>query len=175
MIRPTLRPIITCKASELIRFTDQDGTHWALVGQRSHELLMLLVFEAGGSPYCVNIMRPMDILPPPFEKTPVLSYGSYGTGYSIRIDHAGDCEVGGAGGLINVPGAYVMTAQDDEYVCCRDTRMRDQAGYYDVKTGHVRGEPGSERAVFARWELVLNDEPSIRLLQVQANRQQVNA
>jgi hypothetical protein len=172
MIRPTLKRIIACKASELVRFTDQNGTHWALVGQRGNELLMLLVLQAEDLPYCVNIMRPMDILEPPFQNTPVLSYG---IDYSIRIDHAGDCAVGGAGGLIKVPGAYVMTAQEDEYICCADTRMQGRAGYFDVKTGHVRSEPGSERAVFARWELALNDQPPISLLQVQANRQKVNA
>jgi hypothetical protein len=172
MIRPTLKRVVACKASELVRFTDQNGTHWALVGQRGNGLLMLLVLQAEGLPYCVNIMRPMDILEPPFQNTPVLSYG---IDYLIRIDHAGECEVGGAGGFINIPGAYVMTAQEDEYICCADTRMQGRAGYFDVKTGNVRSEPGSQRAVFARWELVLNDEPPIRVLQVQANRQQVNA
>ena len=172
MIRPTLRRIVACKPSELIRFTDQNGTLWAVVGQHGSELLMLFVFQADGLPCCINIMGPMNIPRPPFENTPILSYG---TDYSIRLDHAGECEVGVVGGLINLPGAYVIT-EDDEYVCCMDARRRGQPpAYFDVKTGHVGREPGSERAVFAQWELALNDEPPIRLLRVHANRQQVKA
>jgi hypothetical protein len=168
MIRPTLKFITACKALELIRFTDQHGTFWALVGERNKELLMLLVLRMNGWPDCENVMGQMDIPRSPFEKVPVLSYGS---NYSIRVDHAGECEIGGIGKLISAPGAYVMTSQD-QFICCRDTRISLRPAYYDLKTGNVRGEPGSERAVFAHWELPLisEGEPPTRLFQVHASK-----
>jgi len=171
MISPRLKRILDCKARELVRFTDQHGTQWALVGDRGNERLMLLVLPLDSTPYCENIMGPMDILRAPFEGTLVLSYGM---NYSISLDHAGDCEIGGIGELIKAHGAYVMTAKDDS-ICCRDARYQNKTAtaYYDLTTGAVRGQPGSEHAVFARWELALTDEPPTRLLLVRANKPSV--
>jgi hypothetical protein len=138
----------------------------SLVGERGNELLMLLVLSLNNPPYCINAMGHMDILQQPFDRTPVLSYG---TNYTTRVDHAGDCESGGIGNFISAHGSYVMTANDD-FICCKDNRKGGAASYYDLKTGNVRSEPGSERAVFARWELALKDEPPTVLFQVQANK-----
>jgi hypothetical protein len=165
MIRPTLKFIADSKAPELIRFTNQSGTYWALVGQRGNEMMMLLVFQAEG-PRCENIMGPMNILIRPFENTPVLSYG---IDYSIQVDHAGECQVGDAGALINQPGAYII-AKDTEYVCCKDARRQNQPSFFEVKTGIVRSEPESQRAAFAQWELALSGEPLVRLLQLNATK-----
>ena len=165
MTRPTFKFLNTCKALELVRFTDQHGTHWALVGERGNEMLLLLFLN--NPPYCANAMGPMDNLQQPFDRTPVLSYG---TNYTIRVDHAGDCEVGMIGKLISAHGSYVMTANDD-FICCKDNRRSGgAASYYDLKTGNVRSEPGGERAVFARWELAFKGEPLTVLLQVQVNK-----
>jgi hypothetical protein len=164
MIRPTFKFLNKCKAPELVRFTDRLRTHWALVGEHGNEMLLLL--SLNNPPYCTNAMGPMNTLQQPFDTTPVLSYG---TNYAIRVDHAGDCEIGGIGKLISAHGSYAMTANDD-FICCKDNRRGGAASYYDLKTGNVRGEPGSERAVFARWELALKDEPPTVLLQMQANK-----
>jgi hypothetical protein len=84
-------------------------THWAVVGARGHERLMLLVLPLNSPPYYENILGAMDVLRPPYEATPLLSYGR---DYSIHVNHAADCDVGGRGTLIRTPGSYVITDKD---------------------------------------------------------------
>jgi hypothetical protein len=168
MIRPTLKLFDRATQGELIRFTEGRQTHWALVGDRGRGRLMLLVLPLNSAPYCENIlstMDEMDVLRPPYEGTPLLSYGK---DYSIRVDHAGDCNVGGGATVMRSPGAYVMT-DEDNYICCRDDRVLTKSAYFDLKTGAVRGEPSGLQAVFAGWELVLTDQPLTILLRVQAS------
>ena len=168
MIKPTLKLFDRATQGELIRFTEGGQTHWALVGDRGRGRLMLLVLLLNSSPYCENIlseMDEMDVLRPPYEGTPLLSYGK---DYSIRVDHAGDCNVGGSGAAMRSPGAYVMT-DEDNYICCRDDHVPDKSAYFDLKTGAIRGQPGGLRAVFAGWELALTDQPPTILLRVQAS------
>ena len=43
MITPTLKFFNACTEGELIRFTEEGQTHWAVVGARGNERLMLLV------------------------------------------------------------------------------------------------------------------------------------
>jgi hypothetical protein len=172
MIKPTLKLFDRCMQGELIRFTEGGQTHWALVGDRGRGRLMLLVLPLNSPPYCQNILNEilsdadeMDILRPPYEGTPLLSYGK---DYSIRVDHAGDCNVGGSGAVMRSPGAYVMT-DEDNFICCRDDRVATKTAYFDLKTGAVRGQPGGLRAVFAAWELALTAQPPTTLLRVQAS------
>ena len=168
MIRPAFKFISQCQACELVRYTDEEMTHWALVGERDDGLLMLLVIPSNGTLRCENVMGPMDHPLAVFERNPVLTYGRE---YSIVVDHAGHCEIGGTGELIRAPGAYVMGAENDS-LCCRDGRNPSKPGYYDLDTGRVRSEPGGVRAAFARWELALSPEgaPPTRLLVGQANK-----
>lgn len=56
MITPTLKLFNACTEGELIRFTESGQTHWAVVGARGHERLMLLVLPLNSSPYCENIL-----------------------------------------------------------------------------------------------------------------------
>jgi len=168
MIKPTLKLFDRCTQGELIRFTEGSQTHWALVGDRGRGRLMLLVLPLNSAPYSENILGEtdeMDILRPPYEGTPLLSYGK---DYSLRVDHAGDCKVGGGGVLMRAPGAYVIT-DEDNYICCRDDRVPTRTAYFDLKTGAVGGEPGGLRAVFAGWELALTDQPPTILLRVRAS------
>jgi hypothetical protein len=165
MIGPTLKLFDACEQGELIRFTEGGQTHWAFVGDRGHERLMLLVLPLNSPPYCENILGEMDTLRPPYNVTTLLSYGK---NYSIHVDHAGDCNVGGGGPLIRTPGAYVMT-DEDQYICCRDDRVHSKTAYFDLKTGAVRDEPPGLRAAFAGWELALSDRPPTILLRVQAS------
>ncbi len=163
--RPTLKPFDACASGDLVRFTDRGQTHWALVGDRGREQFMLLVLPSNSPPYCENIAPQMDTIRPPYEAAPALCYGN---DYLIRVDHAGDCDVGGNGALARTPGAYLLTETDD-YICCSDERAPNKTAYFDVKTGNVRSEPKGLRAVFARWELLLSGEPATTLLRVQAN------
>ncbi len=163
--RPTLKRFDACASGDLVRFTDHGQTHWALVGDRERERFMLLVLPSNSPPYCENIAAQMDTIRPPYEGAPALCYGK---DYLIRVDHAGDCDVGGGGALTRTPGAYLLTETDD-YICCRDNGIPNKTAYFDVKTGSVRSEPMALRAVFARWELVLSEEPPTTLLRVQAN------
>jgi len=165
MLRPTLKLFDACEQGELIRFTEEGQTHWALVGDRAREQLMLLVLPLNSPPYCENILGEMDTLRPPYNVTTLLSYGK---DYSIGVDYAGNCNVGGGGALIRTPGAYVMTDKD-HYVCCRDDRVPTKTAYFDLETGAVRGEPVGLRAAFAGWKLVLSDQPPTILLRIQAN------
>ena len=165
MITPTLKLFNACTENELIRFTESGQTHWAVVGARGHERLMLLVLPLNSSRYCENILGEMDVLRPPYEATPLLSYGR---DYSIHVNHAGDCDVGGRGTLIRTPGSYVITDKD-HYICCRDDRVPNKIAYFDLESGAVRGEPGGLRAIFAKWELALSDEQPQTLLRVQAS------
>ena len=170
MDRLTFKFLDACRPCELVRFTGEQGTQWALAGARGNAMLMLLVFPLGGPPFCENIMGDLDILLRPYEQTLVLSYG---TNHSIRPDHAAACEIGDGGNLVRDPGSYVITAKD-EFICCRYDRAPTKIGYFDLKTGRVMGEPGSERAVFGRWEMDLTskekDEPPIPVFQVHANK-----
>lgn len=172
MIKPTLKFFDRCTQGELIRFTEGGQTHWALVGDRGRGRLMLLVLPLNGVPYCENIlneilsdMNEMDLLRPPYEGTPLLSYGK---DYSISVNHAGDCNVVGNGTVMPSPGAYVMT-DEDHYICCRNDRVPTKTAYFDLKTGAVRNELSGLRAVFARWELALTDQPPTMLLRIQAS------
>jgi hypothetical protein len=105
MIRPTLKLFGACDQGELIRFTEEGQTHWALVGDHGREQLMLLVLPLNSPPYCENILGEIDTLRPPYNVTTILSYGK---GYSIHVDHAGDCNVGGGGALTRTPGAHLV-------------------------------------------------------------------
>jgi hypothetical protein len=171
MIRPTLKPVTSCKPVELIRFTAEEKTHWALVGEHRNMMLNLLVLPLNESPYCVDIMGHTEILRPPFDKTSVLSYG---TDYSISLPVDGLCHVGGTSKLTNVAGSYVLTAQD-EYICCMDERLQGGIGYFDLKTGYVAGELGGQHAAFASCELALTGDPPTKLFQVSANESLVFA
>ena len=67
MITPTLKLFNGCTEGELIRFTEGGQTHWAVVGARGRERLMLLVLPLNSPPYCENILGAMDVLRPPYE------------------------------------------------------------------------------------------------------------
>jgi hypothetical protein len=168
--RLTFKFLDACRPCELVRFTGEQGTQWALAGAHGNAMLMLLIFPLGGPPFCENIMGDLNTLLRPYEQTLVLSYG---TNYSIRPDHAAACEIGDGGNLVRDPGSYVITAKD-EFICCRYDRAPTKIGYFDLKTGRVMGEPGGERAVFGRWEMDLKskekDEPPIPVFQVHANK-----
>jgi hypothetical protein len=47
------------------------------------------------------------------------------------------------------------------YIWCRDDRVPNKIGYFDLESGAVRGEPGGLRAVFAEWELALSDDANV--------------
>ncbi len=165
----TFKHFDQCQPNELVRFSDDRGTYWAVVGDRGRERLMLVVFPLNNAPYCMNIMGQMDILVPRYEATVVLSYG---TQYDIRIDHAGDCEIGGAGKLINAPGAYVLT-EEERFICCKWDAVATKIAYYNTTAGKVTSEPGSQRAVFAGWELIWTESdggPPVVLFRVRANK-----
>ena len=164
MITSILNLFNACIDGELIRFTEGGQTHWAIIGIRNHERLMLLVLPLNSPPYCENILGAMDVLRPPYEAAPLLSYGN---DYSIHINHAGYCDVGGRGTLIRAPGSYVITERD-RYICCND-RVTSKIAYFDLESGAVGGEPGGLRAIFAEWELALRDEQPKTLLRVQAS------
>ena len=117
MIKPTLKLFDRATQGELIRFTEGGQTHWALVGDRGRGRLMLLVLPLNSAPYCQNILNEilsdadeMDILRPPYEGTPLLSYGK---DYSIRVDHAGDCNLGGSGAVMRWPIARAGLSADN--------------------------------------------------------------
>jgi hypothetical protein len=68
MITPILKFFNSCTEGELIRFTEAGQTHWAIVGARSDERLMLLVLPLNSPPYCENILGAMDLLRPPLRR-----------------------------------------------------------------------------------------------------------
>jgi hypothetical protein len=165
----TLRYFEECAPGELVRFSDQHGTHLAFVGDRGNERLNILVLPLKGVPYGTNIMGHKDILRKPFEGAVALSYG---TQYAAQIDHTGDCDVGDVGKLISTPGSYVLTGED-EFICCRFDDVPTKVAYYNLRTGKVTPEPGSKRAVFAGWDLIWsasNDQPPAILFQVRASK-----
>ncbi len=124
MIRPRLKVFDSCERGELVRFTEDGQTHWALVGDRGNERFMLLVLPSNSPPYCENISGQMNIIRRPYEGMPVLSYGK---NYSFRVDHGGDCDVGGSV-LARRPGAYLITENDD-YICCKDDRVQNKTDF----------------------------------------------
>jgi hypothetical protein len=165
--RPTFKFFATCKERELVRFSNKSGTVWAIVGPHRNGRRMLLMLPLDGAPCCENIMGETDALRAPYDTMAVVSYG---TGYTVGRDDAGDCEIGIGGKLIGSHGSLAITAEGD-FVCCKNERAPRQTEYFDLGTGDVRGEPKSRRAVFARWELVLADAdggPPLRVLQIRA-------
>jgi len=171
MTAPAFKDFEACKPGELVRFSDKDGTHWALVGARGNERLLLLVLPRDREPYCMNLMGQMEIMKGAYGTAVVLSYGA---GYSIEVDHAGNCEVGDGGTLVGTPGAYVLTVSD-ELICCKYEDHPSKKAYFNLKSGNVQSEPGSKRAVFAGWNLELagsmTSQPTV-LFQMHAGKKE---
>ena len=59
MITSILNLFNACIDGELIRFTEGGQTHWAIIGIRNHERLMLLVLPLKSPRYCENILGAM--------------------------------------------------------------------------------------------------------------------
>jgi hypothetical protein len=159
-----LLPVQDCKAGDLLRVkVKPNRTDWAIVAENKR--LVLLTGESG--PRSISMVRNGRILEGLAAHNPL----NYGKSYTILPSHDGPCDLG-EGPLFTTAGALVLS--DADLLLHAPSEAQEGAGYLNLTTFELQGEPGGARAAFGEWTLwhdalAAHQQPSTRLFAYSAN------
>jgi hypothetical protein len=153
-----------CKVGDLLRVTVKlNTTDWAIVAESKR--LVLLTGERG--PRSISMVRNGGQL---LEGLVAHHPLNYGRSYTILPTHDGPCDLG-QGPLFKTAGALVL--KDTDLLLHAPSEAPEGAGYLDLTTFKLQGEPGGARAAFGEWTLWYDalpaHQPSTRLFTYSAN------
>jgi hypothetical protein len=140
----SLEPLAKCSARELVKVKADDRTEWAIVGARDPGYSPLIFLTGENAPFVVDAEPERS----DFSEHPVAKYG---TEYRFVHDPNGPCQIGNDT-LSKTVGSLVLTQDGDWHLVVNKYGERG-VRWFELASGKVRGEPGSHRIAFGKWDL----------------------